>query len=64
MVVRTLKTNKNYFMVTNPNSHNLQLAEDVRHWICNQSSRILADITTSFPDFDVVTRPDWLEAAY
>ena len=61
---RTLKTNKNYCMVTNPNSHNLQLAEDVHHWICNQSSRILADIATSFPDFDVVTRPDWLEAAY
>jgi len=52
---KTLKTNKSYCMVTNPSSHNLQLAEDVRHWICKQSSKILADIATSFPDFDIVT---------
>lgn len=52
---KTLKTNKNYCMVTNPNSHNLQLAQEVRHWICKQSSKILADIATNFPEFDVVT---------
>ena len=52
---KTLKTNKNYCMVTNPNSHNLQLAEEVRLWICAQSSKILADFTTNFPKFDVVT---------
>jgi LysR family transcriptional regulator, glycine cleavage system transcriptional activator len=52
---RTLKTNKKYCMVTNPNSHNLQLAEEVLHWICKQSSKISADIMTNFPEFDVVT---------
>jgi len=52
---KTLKTNKNYCMVTNPNSHNLQLAQEVRHWICKQSSKILTDIATGFPNFDVVT---------
>lgn len=51
---KTLKTNKNYCMVTNPNAHNLQLAEDVRHWICKQSSTILGDIATRFSDFDIV----------
>ncbi len=52
---RTLKTNKKYCMVANPNSHNLQLAEDVRHWICLQSSKILTDIAPLFPGVDVVT---------
>lgn len=52
---RTLKTNKKYCMVANPNSHNLQLAEEVRHWICQQSSKILADIAPRFPEVDVVT---------
>ncbi|MDQ7070017.1 MAG: LysR family transcriptional regulator [Rhodobacterales bacterium] len=51
---KTLKTNKNYCMVTNPNSNNLQLAEEVRHWINNQSSKILTDISTTFSEFDVV----------
>ena len=52
---KTLKTNKNYCMVINPGSHNLQIAEEVRHWICKQSSKILADIATRFAEFDVVT---------
>lgn len=52
---RTLKTNKNYCLVTNTNSPNLQLAEEVRHWICKQSSIIFEDIAPNFPEFDVVT---------
>ncbi|MEE9428921.1 MAG: LysR substrate-binding domain-containing protein, partial [Paracoccaceae bacterium] len=52
---KTLKTNTDYCMVTNPNSHNLRLAEEVRHWICTQSSKVLADISTHFLKFDVVT---------
>lgn len=52
---KTLKTNMNYCMVTNPSSHNLQLAEDVRDWICKQSSTILANIAANFPVIDVVT---------
>ncbi len=51
---KSMKTNKIYCMVINPSSHNAQIAEDVCHWICNQSSKILADIATSFPDFDIV----------
>ncbi len=51
---KTLRTNLNYCMVTNPNSHNLQLAEEVRHWICRRSSKILADIAVKFPEVDVV----------
>jgi len=54
---RALKTNKKYCMVANPNSHNLQLAEGVRHWICQQSSKILSDIAPRFPEVDVVTSP-------
>lgn len=52
---RTLKTQKKYCMVANPSSHNLQLAEEVRHWICKQSSKILVDIVPNFPEFDVDT---------
>ena len=52
---KTLKTNMNYCMVTNPSSHNLQLAEDVRDWICKQSSTILANFAANFPVIDVVT---------
>lgn len=52
---RTLKTNKNYCMVANPNSHNLYLAQEVRHWICKRSSKILTDIANNFPEFDVAT---------
>ncbi len=52
---RTLKTNKKYCVVTNPNSHNLQLTEEVCHWVCKQSSKILADIAMNFPEYDVVT---------
>jgi len=52
---RTLKTNKNYCLVTNSSSNNLPLVEEVRHWICKQSSRILGDIAQIFSKFDVVT---------
>ncbi len=52
---RTLKTNMKYCMVANPNSYNLQLAEEVRHWICKQSSKIMSDIAPNFPESDVVT---------
>ncbi len=52
---RTLKTNKKYCMVANLNAHNLQLVEEVRHWICQQSSKILADIAPCFAQIDVVT---------
>jgi len=52
---KTLKTNNKYCMVANPNSQNMQLAEDVRHWICKRSSIILADIAANFPEFSVVT---------
>ncbi len=52
---RTLKTRKKYCMVANPNSHNLQLVEEVRHWICKQSSKITRDIASNFPESDVVT---------
>lgn len=45
----TMKTDRMYCMVINPNSHNLQLADDVRHWICRQSTKILADITVGLP---------------
>lgn len=51
---KTLKTNKKYCMVVNPNSHNLQLAMGVRHWICRQSSTILTNIAVKFPEFGVV----------
>ena len=51
---KTLKTRKKYCMVANPNSPNLQLAEEVRHWICQQSSKILTDIAPSFPKSNVV----------
>ena len=54
---KTLKTNKNYYIVTNPNSQNLQLAEDVCSWLCKQSSTILAEISTNFPEFDVACAP-------
>ncbi len=52
---KTLKTNKNYCMVINPNAHNRQIAEAVRHWICTQSSKVMSDIATNLTDFDVVT---------
>jgi len=52
---KTLKTHKNYCMVANPNSHNFELAEDVRHWICKQSSKIFVDIAANLPEFDVIT---------
>ena len=56
---KTLKTNNTYCMVANPKSHNVQLAEDVRHWICTQSSMIFADITANFSVLDVVlSEPD------
>ena len=59
---KTLKTNKNYCMVINPSSHNSQIAEEVRHWICKQSSKILADMATSISEFGVVTSgPGWLD---
>lgn len=46
---KTLKTNKKYYMIINPNSHNLQLAEQVRHWMCEQSLKISAHIAPNFP---------------
>jgi len=52
---RTLKTRKNYCIVANPNSNNLQRAEDVRHWVCKRSSEILADIATTLPEMNIVT---------
>jgi len=56
---KTLKTNKNYCMVTNPNSRNLQLAKAVCHWICEQSSGILTDIVMNLPESSIVTsEPD------
>jgi LysR family transcriptional regulator, glycine cleavage system transcriptional activator len=52
---RSLKTGKMYCMVVSQNSHNSQLAEQVLHWICQQSSKIMSDVALHFPKSDVVT---------
>jgi len=53
----TMKTGRHYCMAINPKSQNLQLADDVRHWLCKQSTKILADITAELPKFDAVVLP-------
>ena len=51
---KTLKTSRQYCMVVNPASRNLQLAEDMRHWICAHSSKITRDIAPGLPVADRV----------
>jgi DNA-binding transcriptional LysR family regulator len=41
----TLKTGKNYCLVTHENSPDLLIIERVRQWICEQSDRILKEVT-------------------
>ena len=58
----TLKTGRNYCLVTNADSPALPLAEAVRDWIRERSSGILEEIAPKFAVSDVVTSgPSWAE---
>lgn len=45
---KTLKTGLNYCMVTNPKSRNLQLAEQVSHWMTKQSEKFFKESALTF----------------